>query len=418
MFLRLDKAGSGRIDHVEQENRNGNRGKKNTATMVTAIICMALCAVALGLIIMISVNLMKEDEKETKAANTEAYAISQLDARENTAAVKPVATTATEKPTTEAPTTEKPTTEEVLPDGTKYEVPAPCGDLYVLDGQLFNPCCAGHGTGDYYASMVNTVGSKLPEGVQLYNLVAPTAFGACLSVDVQEEMIGANQPELIDYIYSQVDPKNAKTVNAYQNITKHNAEYIYFNSDHHWTIRGAYYAYQAWCEAKGIEAHPIDYFKKQYAFPGYLGYFYGLANKPSFLSENPDTVEAFVPNGTNDMVFTDKDGNEIAWDVVRDYSERNGSYVCFIAGDQPLVYIENPAIKDGSACMLVKESYGNAFATLLVDHYQYVYVVDYRYYEGNCTKMINDHNIKDVIILNNLEAIGGKRCDMIMSLFK
>ena len=41
----------------------------------------------------------------------------------------------------------------------------------------------------------------------------------------------------------------------------------------------------------------------------------------------------------------------------------------------------------------------------------------YRYYEGNLTKMVADKNIQDVIIMNNLEAIGGKRCDMIMAMF-
>ena len=396
------------------QGRSNKKGKASASTIVLIAACILLSVLAVVMIVFI----VKKSTEDSSAEETTTQVTTEATVTEAPTTEKPT----TEKPTTEAPTTEEPTTEELtteaLPDGTKYEVPAPCGDLYVLDGQLFNPCCAGHGTGDYYAEMVNYVGSRLPKGVQLYNILAPTAFGACLSVDVQEEMIGNNQPALIEYIYGQIDPKAAKTVPAYVNITRHNAEYIYFNSDHHWTQWGAYYAYQSWCETKGIPYHEPDFYKKKYAFPGYLGYFYGLANKPKFLSENPDTVEAFVPNGTNDMVFTDKDGNEIAWDVVRDYSERNGSYVCFIAGDQPLVTIENPEIKDGSACVLIKESYGHAFAPLLVDHYQYVYVVDYRYYDRNVGQLIADHNVKDVIILNNLEAIGAGRCDMIRDLFR
>ena len=397
------------------QNRREEKEKKSAIALIIA--CIALAVIAVGLVIFIIVKWRQAANEEKMAENSVTTEMTQALAAEVPITEKPT----TEKPTTEAATTEEPTTEEPtteeLPDGTKYEVPAPCGGLYVLDGQLFNPCCAGHGTGDYYAAMVNEVGAALPKGVTLYNLLAPTAFGACLSTEVQEEMVGNNQPALIDYIYGEIDPKNAFTVPAYQNIIRHNAEYIYFNSDHHWTQRGAYYAYQAWCAVKGITPHEQDWFKKKYEFPGYLGYFYGLANKPAFLRENPDTVEAFVPNGTNDMTFTDKDGNKIAWDVVRDYSERNGSYVCFIAGDQPLCYIENPEINDGSACVLIKESYGNAFAPFLVDHYQYVYVVDYRYYSGSVSKMIRDNNIKDVIILNNLEAIGGGRVDMIRSLF-
>ncbi len=399
---------------LEQDDRYVVRKKKKSKSTVAVIVVFALlCTAALVLIVFLATDMFKaKDDDKTKASSTTStQAVTEAPTTE-----KKTEAPTTEKPTTEEPTTEEPTT-ELLPDGTKYEVPVACGDLYVLDGQLFNPCCAGHGTGDYYASMVNYVGKQLPGEVQLYNVVAPTAFGVCLSVEVQEEMIGNNQPELIDYIYSQVDPSLAKTVEAYQNIKKHNAEYIYFNSDHHWTQTGAYYAYQAWCEAKGIEAHSQDYFKTKYEFPGYLGYFYGLAGKPSFLRDNPDTVVAYVPNGTNDMTFTDRDGNKIAWDVVRDYSGRDGSYVCFIAGDQPFVEIENPTITDGSACLLIKESYGNAFAPFLVDHYQHVYVADYRYYEGNLSRLVADKNVQDVIIMNNLEAIGGKRCDMIMAMF-
>ena len=52
-----------------------------------------------------------------------------------------------------------------------------------------------------------------------------------------------------------------------------------------------------------------------------------------------------------------------------------------------------------------------------MDHYQHVYVADYRYYEGNLNHMIVNNNIQDVIIMNNVEAIGGKRCDQIMAMF-
>lgn len=37
----------------------------------------------------------------------------------------------------------------------------------------------------FYASMVNTVRSKLPAHVTLYNILAPTAFGALVSPEKQ-----------------------------------------------------------------------------------------------------------------------------------------------------------------------------------------------------------------------------------------
>lgn len=51
---------------------------------------------------------------------------------------------------------------------------------------------------------------------------------------------------------------------------------------------------------------------------------------------------------------------------------------------------------------MVKESFGNVFIPFLVDHYQTVYVVDYRYYEGDISDLAAEKNVSDVILLNNI----------------
>ena len=66
--------------------------------------------------------------------------------------------------------------------------------------------------------------------------------------------------------------------------------------------------------------------------------------------------------------------------------------------------IENPNITDGSAVVLVKESFGNCFAPFLVDHYQYVYIIDYRYFDGNLTDFVTEKGAGSVIFLNNITA--------------
>ena len=61
-------------------------------------------------------------------------------------------------------------------------------------------------------------------------------------------------------------------------------------------------------------------------------------------------------------------------------------------------------MSDGSSCVVIKESFGNAFVPFLVDHYETVYVVDYRYYPEGLTALIRDKGIKDVIFINNISA--------------
>ena len=395
--------------YTMKDKRNSSAGRLSTSGI---IVCVAMAAAVIGIIIFVAVTMLRGDKEEVTTSAPKAEV--------TTAATEKKTEKKTEAPTTEVPTTEKPTTEAKLPDGTKYEVPSPCGNGYVLDGQIFSAACAGTGTADYYVDMVNDVGARLKKNkATLYDIVVPTAFGACLSKEVQEEMVGNNQPDIINYINNTIDENYAVGVDACSNIIKHNAEYIYFNSDHHWTVMGAYYAYEAWCRAKGIKAHKTDDFFTTYMFEGFLGSFYSLAGYPSFLDKNRDTVLAFVPNGTNEEVFIDESGERYNWNVIRDVTDwaKTSKYNCFIGGDNPYTEIENPMIHNGSACILIKESYGNAFAPFLVDHYQYTYVIDYRYYTGNLTSFVSSHKVKDVIIVTNMEAIGGSRADKIRALF-
>ena len=84
-----------------------------------------------------------------------------------------------------------------------------------------------------------------------------------------------------------------------------------------------------------------------------------------------------------------------------DYDKEN-LYLIFIAGDQPYEEITNKDLNDGSACVVVKESFGNAFVPFLVNHYQHIYVVDYRYYKGNIAALAKEKGATDVIMLNNI----------------
>ena len=72
--------------------------------------------------------------------------------------------------------------------------------------------------------------------------------------------------------------------------------------------------------------------------------------------------------------------------------------------------------RDGSACVLIKESYGNAFAPYLVDHYEDVYVVDYRHFEGSIAQLIEEYGVQDIIFLNNVMALSERASGMMMGL--
>lgn len=296
--------------------------------------------------------------------------------------------------------------------------PEASGSIYVADGRGFDLYYFSKENADAYASMINTVRSKLPENVTLYDIVVPNASGVLLAEDVQKSLGASDQEDAIGYIYSLLDPA-VKSVPVFDALTAHRDEYIYFRTDHHWTQLGAYYAYEAFCKVKGIPPHNISEYETR-TYDGFLGTFYAASGQAPALAASIDTITAYVPLSTNDMTFEAKDGSTVNWHIISDVSSYDAAqkYSCFAAGDQPLATIDNPALSDGTAALIIKESYGNAFVPFLTDHYDKVYVADYRHTNRNLLQFVKDNGISDVIFLNNDEFVTKERAKTMNGLFR
>ncbi|WP_165249284.1 DHHW family protein [Adlercreutzia sp. ZJ141] len=276
---------------------------------------------------------------------------------------------------------------------------------YVKDGACYSRYYFTQEAANAYSAAVNKAVQDLGDAGMVYSIVIPNNSGALLSDDELAALGGSNQADAISYYYSLYDER-VRTVPTTDTLREHNSEYLYFRTDHHWTALGAYYIYRNFCEQKGIEPHNIaDY--EEVDFDGFLGTYYGSLKLDS-MAKNPDVVQTWAPKGTNDMTFTDTEGNVVDWNVIEDVSAWNqgSKYNCFIGGDQPWAEIHNPNITDGSACVVVKESYGNAFVPWLVDHYQHVYIADFRYTSTNVVDFMKEHGVGDLIIINNIGIAG------------
>ncbi|MBR5336681.1 MAG: hypothetical protein IK152_01725 [Lachnospiraceae bacterium] len=280
------------------------------------------------------------------------------------------------------------------------------GPVFVAGNAGYELYSFGKEMSEQYAAVINYAADELDGIADVYDIIIPNSTGVVLPENIRKDIGTSDQKEAMSYIFSVMSSK-VKKVNIYDVLKEHKNEYIYFRTDHHWTQLGAYYAYTEYCKARGLTAKPIDFYEKQ-EYPGFLGSFYADSGKAPELAATPDTVEAYCPKATNDMVYVDKNGNEVKWNIVSDVSGWGTStkYSAFIGGDNPLVKIKNPELSDGSACVVIKESYGNAFVPFLVDHYENVYVLDYRYYKGKLKDFVTENKVKDVIYINNIMATG------------
>lgn len=296
-------------------------------------------------------------------------------------------------------------TDEPLPDGNVSADGEMISGIFVSDNVGYGLYYFVQKNADWYAAILNEMDKRLEGKAQLYSLIAPINGGVLLSDARQRELNVSNQRESIRYIYSRM-AADIKTVEVFDALRAHVDEYIYFHTDHHWTALGAYYAYTQYAAAAGLTPHTLEQFE-QVEYPNFLGTYYSVSEITS-LAANPDTVIAYKPMGTNKMKMTMADGVTYDWFVVNDVTSYGSSmkYGTFAGGDQPYSVVENPNITDGSACLVIKDSYGNALIPYLVDHYQYLYWVDFRHYKGSIYDLVEEKNIKDVLVLQQIYNTG------------
>lgn len=310
------------------------------------------------------------------------------------------------------------TTEEIEGKGDAVTPAETAGTVYITENCAYGVFYFTQRTSAKYCLMVNNLAEKCKGRANVYDLVVPTSTGIMLSPEVREGIGCSDENEAMEWMYAQMST-DVKTVPVYHALKKHNDEYIYFHTDHHWTALGAYYGYREFCAVKGITPHELSMFETM-EFSDFKGTYYYSSNQSPELENNLDTITAYIPKGTNLMTAQMANGDgtytEYQWPLVNDVSayDKSQLYSCFACGDQPYNYAHNKEVKDGSSVLIVKDSYGNSLIPFLVDHYEHIYWIDYRYYSEYCdfagissyaiSSLVKEKNINDVLVINSISS--------------
>ncbi len=281
-------------------------------------------------------------------------------------------------------------------------VVADCGNCFVLNNSyLFSSVKVPDYKAEYYAQIVNMIADDVGEA-NVYNMLlvdsneiyAPTRFYR-------------NQKKTIEYINSMLSDK-VTPVRAVENIIKHADEKVYFSTDHHWTHRGAFYAWEEYAKLKGFAPLDLNTFEKADtdAFSGSYVQRMEKALMPDNLVKT-ETLERFLPKyDTEVKIYSD-------WEMKNPIGKvplinlKNNSYSCFIAGDHPLTVIKS-SVGNGKKLAVIKDSYANAFVTWAVNEYEYIYVIDVRGFKGGGLKISDFYELTkfdDLIIESYPTAI-------------
>ena len=268
--------------------------------------------------------------------------------------------------------------------------------LWLNNGRIMEVYDENVKTRDAYVAMLNGYAATLPEDVRIISLIAPTQIEFN-----NTEKLSDSQKATIDYVYKNADNRIV-TVDAYGSLKKHKNEYIFFRTDHHWTQKGAFYAYQAYCNTVlGEKTSLSDYTVR--SAEGFLGTLYDKYNDVS-LKKYADTVEwlDFGKNYTIEATafengaFVNYQG--VLYNVPQS-TEMPAYAKLFMCGDHQFAKITSDN-KNGKTLLVIKDSYANALIPLLTQNYETVIAIDPRNYYGKVTDLVKEYQVDDCLIIN------------------
>lgn len=219
---------------------------------------------------------------------------------------------------------------------------------------------------------------------------------------ILEDKLPANAPRydqaaLLEQVSEEL--AEGQYVDVYQALKEHSDEEIYYHTDHHWTSLGAYYGYLAWAQAMGVEPYPYD----PATMVTVTGEFLGTLHSKVNLDWKPDSIQIFSETEGNDVKVVYDLQTETDTLYEEKYLETKNKYGFFLDDNHAIVEITTSQ-RNGKMLFVLKDSYANCVIPLLTAHYEKIYVVDLRYYNGKLFSLmetVEPEGGMDVLVLYN-----------------
>lgn len=178
-------------------------------------------------------------------------------------------------------------------------------------------------------------------------------------------------------------------------------QYLYFRTDHHWTMRGAYFAYRQL--AKALDIQPISHqeFDKEIVAQDFWGTYYSKANNRYLKS---DAIEVWLPRNfvQVDVRFNDREGSFSSL-YFPEHLDTRDKYAYFLDGNHPLTTITTEAAGGGKLAVF-KDSFAHALLPFLAQHYQEIHVIDLRFFDANLEEYLEENGIAEALFLYSISG--------------
>ena len=237
----------------------------------------------------------------------------------------------------------------------------------------------------------------------VYFMLVPTS-AEIYRDEIPESAPNVNQKEFINYVYGGLS-KNISTIDAYSAMQSEKFEYIYYRTDHHWTTKGAYYAYEAAGKKMGYLPVPMEMYDVEHASDAFQGTFYSKALYDGVEKDMLDIYHYSKGNAVTEVLVTSEYGKDPAsYDSMyfREFLDVKDKYSTFLGTNQPLITIKTNS--DGGKLLIFKDSYAHCYVPFLTQHYSEITLVDMRYIQMSYKNVVNPEDYDQVMFLYNASS--------------
>lgn len=179
-----------------------------------------------------------------------------------------------------------------------------------------------------------------------------------------------------------------------------NDDYIYYKTDHHWTSKGAFYAYKHFMESKGETSLLEDDFKIEEVSNDFLGTSYRKAN---YYRGRPDRMDIYTPikEIEYDITINEIDKSHKLYE--ESHLDKTDKYSYFLGGDKSIIEI-NTTVENDKTILIIKDSFANSFIPFLTNHYEKLIVIDPRYFNGSIVDLVEVEEVGEILFLFNTQT--------------
>ena len=253
--------------------------------------------------------------------------------------------------------------------------------------------------------------------LRIFMMVTPTAANI-LSEYLPAFAPVTDQNEYLTALKEKIS-SNIQYIDLYDTLKEHESDYIYYYTDHHWTTKGAYYAFLTAAPLLGIQ-NPEEISYARYAVTdSFAG---TLASRSGFPLKKEDTIEIWVPEEDAAAAESSQEDGGTYQPSVRyvvDYVEEEkksadlydseklegaDKYAVFFGGNYPQIRITTTNDSGRGTLLIFKDSYANCFVPFLLPYYDEIVMIDPRYYYGDISELISTEKITNILFLYNADT--------------